>query len=86
MMQKIPRFDLYCGSLIFNYSIKWQSYVNPHDNCYWQSEDIDFISIGIDNKWFDKENWYYDGHTLKSITIFRIKFAKGYFWQAEKIK
>lgn len=85
-MRNIPRLELWNRGINFNYSIKWKSYVNSYDNCYWQSEDIHFIRIAIEKVWFATEDWEFDDHTLKSVTIFGIQFAKGYFWQAEKIK
>lgn len=79
------RFEWHHGP-IFNYRIKWHAAPNPNDNNkYWQHEETWFVGIQIDLAWFDTQNFYYDGHTMKSITILGVKITKGYSWQAEPI-
>ena len=96
-MNKSKRFSWYHGPS-FNYRIKWQSYKNPNDdNRYWECEDIWFVSIQfIPRTDFEKQNgvnwlynydeWYYDGHTAKSITIMGLRFTKGYTYIAQRIE
>lgn len=33
------------------------------------------LFIGFEPKWFDIENWYYDGHYSKGLVIFGIVFG-----------
>ncbi len=81
-------FEWYHGP-IFNYWIKWYSQKNPYDNDkYWQYEEIWYVSVQVFPelfKWFEYDEFYYDGHTAKSITILGIRFTKGYGYQAERI-
>jgi hypothetical protein len=68
--------------------MKWRSYKNPHDSDkYWQCEETWFISVQAFKpfEWFKYDEFYYDGHTGKSITILGVRFTKGYSYQAERI-
>ena len=69
--------------------MKWYSQKNPNDNDkYWQYEETWFVSVQVFPelfKWFEYDEFYYDGHTAKSITILGVRFTKGYSYQTEKI-
>ncbi len=81
------RLEWYYGP-VFNYWMKWYSQKNPNDNDkYWQYEETWFVSVQLFSpfKWFGRDEFYYDGHTAKSITILGVRFTKGYSYQAERI-
>lgn len=81
------RFEWHYGP-IFNYRIKWRSDKNSLDNNkYWQYEESWYVGVQINDdwKWFDTENFYYDGHKTKAIIILGVRFLKGYGWQSERI-
>jgi hypothetical protein len=81
------RLEWYYGP-IFNYWIKWYSQKNPNDSDkYWQYEETWFVSVQLFSpfKWLGRDEFYYDGHTAKSITILGVRFTKGYSYQAERI-
>jgi hypothetical protein len=97
VMNKTKRFYWHHGPG-FYYRIKWQSYKNKYDNnnYYWECEELWFVAIqlfptelynqfGARRSWFDYEDTYYDGHTAKALTLFGIRFVKGYTYEAKRI-
>ena len=86
-MNEPKRFYTYCGKLYFNYKIKYDTWTNKYDeDRTWHGYDEWSVGFGIGEKWFGLEDWYYDGHTFKGFTIFKIIFFKMYTYQAERME
>lgn len=55
----------------------------------WEIIEEWFVFFGFNPKihgWFNRENSYYDGHTLECITICGLVFGKGYTYQSQSLK
>lgn len=86
-MNKPKRFYLHYGKLYITYRTRYQKWINQHiDNKPWHMMEEWAVIIGKGENWFDTEDWYYDGHTFKSITLFHIVFGLMYTYQSEEDK
>lgn len=85
MFKKSPLVEYYCKGIFLNYRRKYEEYYNESTKSRNAYEGIDFLSIQLDNKLFDWESSYYDGHTIKRLTILGVAFAKGYSYQWEDL-
>lgn len=80
------RLYFYFNKLYFNYRIEYHQWSNTNDDDrQWHGYDEWSIGCGLGEKWFGREDWYYDGHTFKGITIFKIVFFRMYTYQAERM-
>ena len=64
MFDCAPLVEYYNKGIFLNYRRKYEEYYNEYTKSRNAYEGIDFISIQLDNKVFDWENSYYDGHTI----------------------
>lgn len=85
MFEPSPLVEYYNKGIFLNYRRKYEEYYNEYTKSRNAYEGIDFFSIQLDNKMFDWENSYYDGHTIKRLTILGVAFAKGYSYQWEDL-
>lgn len=61
-------------------------FVNSFDeDQIWHIEEQWFVNFGIEFKLFDMDENCYDGHSVKSITIFGLKFSKGYTYNSQRV-
>jgi hypothetical protein len=70
----------------WTYQWSQSDYHNDHFDKPYQSVDENFIFIGLGNRMFGIEDFYYDAHTMKSITIFGIEIGFGFTWIAKEFK
>lgn len=75
------------GQLVFlEYKRNTYFYKNKHfNNEDWVNTDIHSVFIGLNKKWFERENWYYDGHTSKSVTFLGIQVGITYSYDAKSL-
>ena len=81
------------NTICWEYRNEFNEYENPYfNNQIWKSEEIHFVSVGIDTeKLFRIIDLYYDGHTMKGFTFLGLHLALGYSpiamplsqWEAE---
>jgi len=84
MIEKPKRIYIYNNSLIFAYRIKYSQWKNEYfDGQAWECWDEWNISIGFEPVWFAIDNWYYDGHTSKGITLCGITLRKSYSYESK---
>jgi hypothetical protein len=85
-MQKPKRFYFYCNKLYYTYRIEYTRWVNGHDaDNDWHGYDEWAIAVGFEPSLFRYQDWYYDGHTCKELTILGITFNKLYTYQYERL-
>jgi hypothetical protein len=77
-MNKPKRFYTHVKKLYFTYKMEYQ------ENGDYHGWDEYALVIGFDNQWFRRDDWYYDGHTFKSYTVFGLLFGKMYTYSWEK--
>jgi hypothetical protein len=65
--------------------MKYEKFHNKHFDKPWHIWDDWTLVVGLGEKWFGLENWYYDGHTFNGFTLFHIVFAKAYSYQSEEL-
>ncbi len=83
-MKKVYRH----GSRIFwEYRIICSDFLNQYfENNPWHIKEYWALFVGFNNKWFDFEDFYYDGHTSKSITLLGITVGKTYSYESKSVK
>jgi hypothetical protein len=82
-MTKIIEF--YHWAVFINYWHSYTKYFNSHFKAEWHCKETWFIRIGLDKRFFDRHNFWYDGNTLKSLTVFWVSFGYGYDYVAKPI-
>lgn len=87
-LEKTPRFEYYRKGIFFNYKINYSRYFNQYTDSFNEYEEFNFLKVQLNPKWFEVDDWYYDGHRAKEITILGVCFGKGYSyaWQDLKVK
>jgi hypothetical protein len=73
--------------LYFDYARRDADFKNAYFNdedCHVKSEW--FVFVRLDRRLWGTENLYYDGHTVKSFTLFGITFGKGYTYDSRPLK
>ena len=60
-MNKPKRFYIHEKKLYFNYKMEYQENGEYHGWDEWA------LVFGIAESWFDRSDWYYDGHTFKGF-------------------
>lgn len=83
-MIKPRRFFFYYNKLYWTYKWTYNEWVNKHDDSEWHGYDEWMLAFGFDPVLYRNEDWYYDGHTCKGITILGLTFIKLYTYQAER--
>lgn len=84
-MDRSPLIEYHCKGIFLNYRREYTEYYNEHTKSQNANEDIYFVSVQLQPKWFGFEDWYYDGHTIKTLTILGVSFGKGYSYQWENL-
>lgn len=81
-----PRFQKWNRGIIYNYRTKSVIFRNKHDdeNLWIILEDW-FVYAGFYPKLFEYDNLYYDGHTVRAITILGMRFSIGYGYESKSI-
>jgi hypothetical protein len=70
-----------------NYSRQYRQYRNPNfNNQLWHADQVKFFRIGLSWPLFDYMDFYYDGNTLKTVTILGIEFGIGDFTGCEALE
>lgn len=81
-MEPIERFVVHCKGIFFYYKHKdHEPYYNERTKSMNEYRDNWYVGIQLrtgNDKWFDYEDLYYDGMTAKILTVFGVKFIKGY--------
>ncbi len=72
MLIKPKRIYTYCNKIYLTYKAEYVEYHNIHNNQPWHGWEESAIFIGFDNRLFDYEKSYYDGHTSIHLTILGI--------------
>ncbi len=81
-----PQFLIHRGGLFWNYHRSTSVYDNQYfDGEEWRCDEDWFLSIRLEPKWFGYDDFYYDGHTVKSITFLGITLGKGYSYDARPL-
>lgn len=83
MRNKENRVYTHNGGVFFDYRRKATDFENPHfNNEPWHIKENWFILIRLNPRLWERESWYYDGHTSKSVTLLGIQFGKGYSYDS----
>lgn len=81
-MEPLERFVVHCKGIFFYYKHKdEETYYNDHTKSLNNYRHCWYIGVQLrtgNDKWFDYEDLYYDGMTAKILTVFGVKFIKGY--------
>lgn len=87
-MNKPKKFYTYCYKLYYTYRTKYTKYNNDYngktDNPWHMWEEW-AIFIGFDNRIFEMNRDYYDGHTTDYITILGFIIGRMYSYEAEPV-
>lgn len=87
MLSRSKRLFFHYGQLFFTYRIKYDRWQNTRvNNELWHIIEEWYVGISFNKKWFEKESFYYDGHTLKSITLCGIRLFKAYGYESESLE
>jgi len=82
----MKRLYVYRKALFWNYKIVDTFFQNGYFNEQeWFIREEWFFRIGFDDQWFRIENMYYDGHTLKGFTFFKIEVGLGYGYDSRPV-
>lgn len=79
------RLTLYNWGINFDYWRNSYDFVMQGTNDNWRCKSESFVRIGLEAKWFATDSFYYDGNTIKSVTILGIQFGKGYTYDSRPI-
>jgi hypothetical protein len=85
MFKRSPLVEYYRKGIFLNYRREYEEYYNPHTKSMNACEDIFFLSIQLEPKWFGYDDFYYDGHTMKRVTILGVALTKGFSYQWEDL-
>ncbi len=80
-IEKPKLIFVYCNKLYFTYKRKYVQ-ATSYNGTPMHGWDESAVYIGFENKMFGFDDLYYDGHTIKSITLFGITIGKyfSYTW------
>ena len=68
------------GGLFFYYRITYEEYFNTHFNKWCGREDLWHVYVRFDPSWFSYDEYYCNGFSGKSVTLFGVTFGRGYEW------
>jgi len=75
----------YRGSLFITYKWNRDKWNNKYfENKPWECVNEWFLKFGFDKKIWEKDEFYYDGHTLKWITILGFTMGIGYSYESKE--
>lgn len=82
-MNKPNRFYIYQRKLYFTYKMNYSTGV-AKDGSEYHGWDEWALVFGIGDRWFGREDWYYDGHTFRGYYVFGLIFAKMYSYSWDR--
>lgn len=81
------RFQKWNLGIIYNYKTETTLFRNSNfENTPWIILEDWFIHIGLYPKLFEYDNFYYDGHTVRAITICGLRFSHGYSYDSHSVE
>lgn len=82
-VMKPKRFMFYRGRVYFTYKMRYSTGV-AQDGSEYHGWDEWCIAFGLGEKWFGREEWYYDGHTFDGYCLFGLMIAKMYTYSWDR--
>jgi hypothetical protein len=80
------RIYLYRLGLFYDYKRRDEHFKNEYfNNQDWYIQSEDFVFIRLSPRLFELENLYYDGHTVKSITVLGVTLGMGYTYDSRPL-
>lgn len=84
------RLYFHCRKVFWIWKWDYTVYPNKHfNNKLWHCLDEWTVYFGFKTskcKWFDIDDWYYDGHYGKSIIFFGIVIGYNYSYDAQQLQ
>ncbi len=83
MLETPKRFYVWNRSLYFTYKKEYMEGVAPYNGKMHHGWDETAVFVGFSYPLFEYDNLYYDGHRVKAVTIFGIRFGWifSYSWE-----
>lgn len=83
MIETPKRFYVWNRCLYFTYKMKYSEGIAPYNGKMHHGWDEQAVYIGVSSPIFEYNNLYYDGHIIKSVTVFgiRIGWISTYSWE-----
>lgn len=89
-LQPRPRFYWKSSVLTVRVWTRYSRWFNKYFNGDpWEIVEENFVFVGFSPRlhgWFGIDNFYYDGHTTDSISVFGIVLGKGYSYESRSMK
>lgn len=85
-MEKPKRLYFWYKRLYFTYKMEYSRWLYYTKDKTMHGWDEWAFFIGLGDKWFSRDEWYYDGQRSKSITLFHIEFGKVFMFDYEEDK
>ena len=83
----VVRFFTWNRGLYFRHKFTEEDFINDYDNGEpWHCKDETTFYIKFAPKLFGTEDIYYDGHTVKSITLLGIEVGRYYSYDSRPAK
>lgn len=81
----MSRFTLHNWGINFDYRRETYDFEMQGTGDMWRCKEYWHVRIGLEAKLFGSDDFYYDGHTLKSVTILGVHFGKGYTYDSRPV-